>query len=466
MIQSMLRFFSSLSLLPTLFVIFVFYLPFQISLHSKWVKALFTKWFQAGDLPLYLEKSFCHNAHLTLSSLVALALLAVLLRESRDFFRKIFSLGTFFVLSLVSVIFSANGGNFWPYVAWFKLALALLLGMGLAQLKLHKQFTLLFTSALVATALFQCLVALLQYFQQHAVGLTHLGEPTLHPNFSAYFVMENGTRFLFDAAGVSKAILRAVGTFAHANILGGFMAAALLATSFLFLKAPQAKIWPRMCLSLALFLELFTLFISYSRGGLFAWGGATLIFLFLMRKQAAVVKLSLVLLIALLTSVTLLHEQLSSRGGVVNYNELAQNSDAPRLEFQQVALQLAKTHPYLGVGWNHYLLEVPTVLEEKAPAHFYLQKVHSIYFLLAAEMGFVGLGLFLLLVGSAAWQGFKQRDSLEGAFLFSLLTLFLALGLCDHYLLTHEAMRLLFFAGIGLLLSRQTQPVQEHLAQQ
>jgi len=89
-----------------------------------------------------------------------------------------------------------------------------------------------------------------------------------------------------------------------------------------------------------------------------------------------------------------------------------------RVPMMQVALNVIRSNPILGVGLSNYV----------AVMHWYdntlerisLQMgnpVHNMYLLTAAELGIVGMGLLLWLIAAlirAGWKGFWQGEGLQG----------------------------------------------------
>jgi O-antigen ligase len=200
-----------------------------------------------------------------------------------------------------------------------------------------------------------------------------------------------------------------------------------------------------------LFLQIFVLFLTFSRAALFGWVLASVIFLWMSRRLYRTYGLILVLSCSTILSGLILHEQLLNRGGIINYNEFARRSDQPRLTYQNMAIQMSKKHPYLGVGWNQYPVFTEKFVPEGSSQEFHMQTVHSIYFLLLAETGILGLGCFLIFALLPIWRNFRRGITTETALLLAIWLFLLAIGFCDHYLLTGMQGRLLLFIPAALL---------------
>ena len=81
------------------------------------------------------------------------------------------------------------------------------------------------------------------------------------------------------------------------------------------------------------------------------------------------------------------------------------------------------------------------------------QPVHNIYLLVAAETGILGFAVFILFLGFIANTVWRKGLNKISATLFTILSAFLFIGFFDHYLLTIQQGRLLFFLVAGLLVA-------------
>lgn len=434
MFKSALSWFHRISPLHALFGILIFYVPIQCH-YKQFFKKLF-------DSPEHLEKLLGFY----ITDLVMIAMLFILLRKWRSLIFEHLPLLSFLAISLFSILQSESGASICAYALWSHMAMPALVGMGLAQYLDRKKILRIFCWMMLVAALFQCAVAIAQYLYQHPLGLKHLGEV----RYSAFFIMQDQTRWIFDKLfstfAPSKMILRSLGTLPHPNILGGFIGVALIATSWLFLEIKKGRSW----LGAALFLQIFVLFLTYSRAALFGFAGAILIFFGLAKGLYHLRALSLVVVCSILLSVVILHDQLLNRGGIINYNEFAHHSDQPRLSYQNMALEMGKQNLWLGVGLNNYSLYAEQFAPKQEPG-FLIQTVHSIYFLIFAETGLLGLCSFMLFAALLIWRNLRQGITRESAPLLAIWLFLLAVGLCDHYLLTWQQGRILLFISAGLL---------------
>jgi len=159
--------------------------------------------------------------------------------------------------------------------------------------------------------------------------------------------------------------------------------------------------------------------------------------------------LATVLLISALVCGLMLHEQFLERGGIINYNEFAGRADRDRVQYQNIAFSMLKAHPFLGVGWGQFSVEMHRFIPEGATI-LHLQTVHNLFLLLAAETGLVGLFLFLGFVGHSLWKLWIIPPSLQRALLLTMWGFLLWFGCCDHFLITTQQGRLMFFLIAGL----------------
>jgi len=323
-----------------------------------------------------------------------------------------------------------------------------------------KPFLYLLFSTLLFLGLFESVVAISQYFLQGPIGLRLLGEPKMHAGgfHPACIGMPDHSRWLLDgiltAPHKSASIMRAYGTMAHPNVLGGFLFFCLMANLCLFQLSRRRAL--KGFLALAFFTLTFALFITYSRSALFAWLGATsfwILLLFLKGKKEGGLRkgytqvrlLILMVFFSLALTVVLLYPQIKSRGGLVNYNALAKDSDQVRLQSQSISWEVIKKFPVTGLGFHNF--EKGVKAHVKGP----FAMVHNIYLLVATEMGLVALALFICFIGSSL-RGFKEnwQDPFYAS-LFCLFCGFLFIGGCDFYLLFFHQGKLMFFLIAALL---------------
>ncbi len=131
---------------------------------------------------------------------------------------------------------------------------------------------------------------------------------------------------------------------------------------------------------------------------------------------------------------------------IVDFEE---TSNKGRLEIWKYTWESFKQQPMLGVGIGNYAI----VLDESIEASRRGASAHNLYFDFAAEMGLLGLAMFLLILWEVlkkAWNIYVQKKDVFGiVFIFYFLWI-LAYNLFDVVLLNDKVL-LLFMAQVAVL---------------
>jgi O-antigen ligase len=453
-------------------------IPFQRRFHG-----IIDSFSRKLTLPEFsLPEYFSTKVHLYVADLLILILcLTVLLRfktSLRDFFwagpSKYLTL--LFFAALTSLIFSITRSYSLQYLLLIQFSMVFLLFNCIRCAQRKIDFLPLikaFAWIILALSCVECLIAFSQYLQQASIGLRFLGEP----NISHFpFANPGKHRWIFDQLFPSQPsvdyLYRASGTFSHPNILGGFVFCSLMASYYLFM-SEKNKIRRSFVLGM-LPLQIFTLYIAYSRSALLALAFSTLFWCFLQYKKiVAERQLDFKKIITLLTAIVILgsagigvfYSQLSARGGILNYNSVTQYADTERLEYTKIALKMIREHPLVGVGFNNFQLYLDQFQSPHTP-HVLFAKVHNIYLLMASETGLIGGGLFLLFlwfVVKTAYRAIfpidKTKCSQEILFLFAAFLGLLLIGCFDFYFLNTQTGRMLLFGFAALLYAVSKQEI-------
>jgi O-antigen ligase/polysaccharide polymerase Wzy-like membrane protein len=409
----------------------IFLIPFQPR-YYHWLKGFSHSLINsAWQLPAYFEI----HIDLFLADFLLVALLMMCRPALWEGERKYLSL--FLVVGLVSILGSTLPAYPLHYWRWLHLVLPAGLFFVLGARRVDFRMVALIV---VAASLVEAGIAICQYFTQHSLGLKGLGEPTLinRHEVGPLVPIADGAIWIgdhwFHGPRGRSFLLRASGTLPHPNILGGVMVFGLIMTYYLYEMARKKVGW-----ALALLVQLFCLFVTYSRSALYALVVVTLFWAFCQKRLSS---LLWVVGAGFCLCTALLYPQLFERGGVVSYTAVAQVSDVQRLSLHEVGWDLIKAHPVLGVGFNSYMLAT------KEAAY-----LHNVYLHLASEMGVVALGcfaLFCLFLLKRGWQGRFQLERLAPLCVFLAM---LGIGLVDHYPLCDPSARLIFFLTGGLLYS-------------
>lgn len=305
----------------------------------------------------------------------------------------------------------------------------------------------------VSVTLLEAVIAITQYFVQHSLGLKALGEPTL---IARQFIgpsvpISDGSVWIFDRIfhplRHHSFILRASGTLSHPNILGGILVFGLCMSYYLYTQISKRRIW----LGFVIAIQLFALFITYSRSALYMWAMVTGLWILVTSWKEK--KLSSLLFVTggfFLLSLALLYPQLFARGGVVSYTQVSEGSDVQRLALHQIGWAMIKGHPWFGVGFNSYMLALQALFEHQATEIAYL---HNAYLHLAAEIGIPGLFAFLLFCSFVVKAGWLHRQKPEVLVSLCIFLAFLGVGLVDHYPVCDLSSKLIFFLSAGLIKS-------------
>ena len=137
--------------------------------------------------------------------------------------------------------------------------------------------------------------------------------------------------------------------------------------------------------------SIVSIVFTYSRGGFLALAIVlALLFLKSQRKTIAVIILSTVLIIGAIYIPVQWFERIDT---IRSYEE--DSSVRGRINAWKTALNLAKDRPLIGGGFETFIRPVFRIY---APVRSNVHDVHSVYFEVLGEHGFVALGLFILLM--------------------------------------------------------------------
>ncbi|MBM2826350.1 MAG: hypothetical protein HW403_414 [Dehalococcoidia bacterium] len=266
-------------------------------------------------------------------------------------------------------------------------------------------------AALILGATAAAATALALYFLPTAISPTLL-------NPLAPFGYPTGSQVLRYIAGTGT--LRATGTSIDPNVLGGMLMLIiplLLAQIF----GPRSLL-PKPLILVATVATVAALLLTYSRS---SWFGAAIAVLFVANLRYRRVWLGVALLVVLVFTMPQGQVFVQRFQSGISFADRAAQM---RLGEYKDSLTLISRYPVLGVGFG----ETPDIDIYTATA--------SIYLLIAAEMGLVGLGAFLLTMSVLFYTMFRRRiggrdPTLEAAESGALAGVIGALsaGIFDHY---------------------------------
>jgi len=328
---------------------------------------------------------------------------------------NLFFITVVFVFLFANSVFAQNQG-----VAFYKVLKIIeffLLGLYVAKSFSIFQFPNILAS-LSLSVVYSSLIAFAQFLKQASLGgfFWWLGERTFN----------SGTPGIAKGDFFGHLLLRPYATFSHPNVLAGFVLSAfILSASFVYRKN-------KTLFTFYFLLFTFTIFISFSQA---VWLVGLLLVLVVSKDlktnkwlKRLVCGGAIFLLMLLLIKIPLFKEE----------------SFFQRVELAKTAFQLIKQKPLVGVGLNNFIVNLPRFQKGQT---LWLQPVHNIYLLVAAETGIVGLIIFLWFL----FLTFKKLlSSCASILLYSYISILL-LGVFDHYWLTLQQTQLLFAIVLGLI---------------
>jgi probable O-glycosylation ligase (exosortase A-associated) len=164
---------------------------------------------------------------------------------------------------------------------------------------------------------------------------------------------------------------------------------AMLVPLIRYLHLQEKKQWVRWGLAAAMVLSGVASIGSQSRGGLLAMAAMGL-FLWFKSRNKFVMSIYMAIAIAIMASV-MPQEWYDRMNTIQTYEE--DDSALGRINAWHTAFNVAKDR----VTGGGYEMFRPPTFREYAPEPFRVHDVHSIYFEVMGEQGFIGLGMFLLL---------------------------------------------------------------------
>lgn len=165
----------------------------------------------------------------------------------------------------------------------------------------------------------------------------------------------------------------------------------------------------------AMFVSVFAVLASYSRGAFLAIGAMAMMLVLRTRAKVAVI---IGLLVMVPVVMSFMPDEFYERMGTIKtYDQDA--SAMGRINAWTFAWNLAVDHPFVGGGFDTF---DPELFKQYAPNPQDFHDAHSIYFEVLAEHGFVGLALFFglflatFLAAGKLRQQARDRDDLKWAF--------------------------------------------------
>lgn len=301
-----------------------------------------------------------------------------------------------------------------------------------------------FSFSLIISTILASILGLYQFFTQSSFSLKWLG-------LSAHNPWQGGVSVVLTE---SARFLRAYGPMTHPNIFGGMLTATILLSIGAYLKATKNELRWKIFLVFSLPINYLALVTTFSRSALLALTIGTLLLVsyFLLleksRKKKDLLVLFYALIILTFLFLTAFSDIVSSRTN--NSSRLEKKSINDRVIYLEDAKKLITKNPLLGVGLGEYS---NFVLKENKNSRdiWNIQPVHNIYFLIFAELGFVGffiLMFFIIFNLLELFKIIKEKNTNRVIFSFIFIAL-LIISFFDHWLWTTPMGILIFWLILG-----------------
>jgi O-antigen ligase len=433
-----------------LFLLLLFLLPTQLGKHF-WPEYSLVSGFRVD----YLSPTI-YTTDILICLLVLLSLFRLRHHSPTRVFTAIlpYVLVLFFLFLTILPAESCSAGGY----SLLEVAELLFFGWYTSALLASPALLALSTRVIAITVLGESVLALLQVSARGSLG------------GMLYWVGERTITALTPGAATTvlggEVVLRPYATFPHPNVLAGFL---LLGLTWILLRPQDFSTRPARSAAAAagqmrrlspiaflrvgsLLLGSLGLFSTLSRIPILLWGVVLFGYGCFQLRQRLQTRRSLPLsrkpwsLTAILLGVLalgfLLLPLLTLMAERFAGSSLNEESFLVRWDLTQIAWQLIRAHPLLGVGLGNFLLNSAPLRAPETPLFLAVQPVHNLFLLILAETGV--LGLFL-------WCWFLIR-SFRAAFISTriVLGLLLLLGLFDHYFLTLQQGQLLLAFFLGL----------------
>ena len=322
-----------------------------------------------------------------------------------------------FTYLLVNALLAYNpGAGFYKFLKVVELSF---LGFYVAK---NQRTLWLAAEALPWAIIYSSLIAIGQFLKQTSLGglFWWLGERTF----------TSATPGIAQAIVNGQLLMRPYATFPHPNVLAGFLLVAMILIS----RTQQRQ---RIFRWLTMTLGVTALVLSFSRS---AWLVGLVAGLWLTAKSLWQVKSKRKTLLWLTGCL------LIALGVFFYFTPRLSTEEAvnQRVELIKVAVTMVQASPLAGVGLNNFIVRLPEFWQTLGLT-YWLQPVHNLYLLLAAEIGMVGLIVFLWFLILSLKRLLMVKD---WSLLVSLLVILL-IGMVDHYWLTLQQPQLLFALVLG-----------------
>lgn len=285
-------------------------------------------------------------------------------------------------------------------------------------------------------AFVQVVLGLGQYLKQGDLGLNFLGESNL--------ATETFNVAKVDLSG--EKILRAYGTFAHANIFGGYL---VVCFGLLIQHLNKNNYWKYLHFILAFLVGIL---LSFSRS---AWLAMAALILILLAVQAVRINWRQVIVAAIIVLFVVVIFSLDKviLARLADFTLLAMDE---RLIFSEIAREMIWQNIWVGVGAGNFILNMPVYYPGILSPWLY-QPVHNFFLMVFSELGVVGLTLWLTILMMSLKQvndsmrRIIKSDRYYWKIYWAMLFALMVLAMLDHYLYTTWAGQVVLVLVLGLI---------------
>ena len=413
--------------------VLVFCIPIQLGLHFWPQWALFL-----GRRIDYLSPTLYLTDCLAFSAMIFYAFARVRFQK----FKRLRSKKNIVYGVLILIVFSIAVLNIFNAISWqvsvYRWIKVALFGFVTFYVATHKSEAKHYLQALVAGALFSSVLAVAQFVKQQSIGsiFWFVGERLFSINTP--LIARGHVCMPFTES--CTLMLRPYATFAHPNLLGGYLSVAL----FLLIAKIRKNRVHIFTIAAMIFLGI-ALLLTMSRAAIVV---ASLLFIwryaFFIRDTPHLFTKWIVVVPFFMIIVSLFF--------VLPFSS-TDESILVRTNLNFAATRVIANHWALGVGLGNFVLSLKGI--QSGVFFATIQPVHNVYLLALAELGLVGI---VGLIGAAGilWRTIKHkmiRMNKDASLYAASLAALGAIGLFDHYMWTLQQGQLLTSVFIGLYIS-------------
>lgn len=349
---------------------------------------------------------------------------------------------------LFLIVFSIAILNIFNAISWqvsvYRWTKVVLFGFVFLYVANHKSESKHYLQALVAGALFSSMLAIAQFMKQQSIGsiFWFVGERLF--TITTPLIARGHVCTPFTES--CKLMLRPYATFAHPNLLGGYLSVTL----FLFMAKIRKNRVSIFMIAVMIFLGI-ALLLTMSRAAIVV---TSLLF---MCRYAFIIRdtprrftkwIVVATFFAIIVSLFFVLPLRSTDESIL-----------VRANLNSAAIRVIANHWVFGVGLGNFVLALKGI----GSGVFFatIQPVHNVYLLALSELGFVGI-FGLIGVSLVLWRTIKYNmlRSNKDAYLYGASLIALGvIGLFDHYMWTLQQGQLLVSVLTGLYISSRVRRV-------